>query len=73
MNNPQTPIDHVEHEHVHGTGLGAHIHGDKLALIQERVRLHPNGNVQDIVGSLELDGIHVTAEEVQEVLDQERA
>lgn len=55
-------------QHVQGTGSSSDIAGDKFGVIKERLHMHPNADLHDIVASLELDGIHVTSEEVQEVL-----
>ena len=56
-------------QNVQGTGASSDIHGDKSSLIQERVRMHPNAAPQEIAASLEMDGIFVSTEEVQRVMD----
>jgi hypothetical protein len=55
-------------QNVQGTGASSDIRGDKFSLIRERLHLHPNAEIRDIVASLEMDGIHVTADEVRDVL-----
>lgn len=41
--------------------------------IRERIRQHPNAMVTEIVASLEMDGVSVTSDQVQQVMNQKRA
>ena len=40
---------------------------DTTEAIRERLQLHPHANAQEIAGMLELDGVGVTAEDVERV------
>jgi hypothetical protein len=70
MSKQHPPHQPLAEQHCQGSGASSDIQGDKLSLIKERLHMHPNAEVRDIVASLEIDGIHVTSDEVQEVLDQ---
>ena len=41
--------------------------------VVERIELHPQAHVHDIMAMLEFDGIHAPVELVQEIVDQRRS
>ena len=40
--------------------------------IRERIHLHPNALVNEIVGMMELDGVRVSADLVQRIMDEQK-
>jgi hypothetical protein len=43
---------------------------DIVQLIQERIQLHPHATASEIAGSLELDGVRVSAVQVHQVMSR---